>query len=163
MLKILEHGKYGQILYNRGFWTGKTAISINGTPLKKQRRNLYVYENGEESVSVSVKGNEIVGIKLFIDGEAFVVMQAPAWYEIALSILLAVVVITWGSVPALCSIFPIVGGAVGGAVAGVMTVLNLVAMKSVRNIGLKLVVWLAMLAATFGICFGIALIIIDLA
>ena len=40
--------------------------------------------------------------------------NAAKWYEMALSILIFVFYLIWGTVPALCLIFPVIGGGLGG-------------------------------------------------
>ena len=72
-----------------------------------------------------------------------------------------VLIIVWGNNVALCSIVPIVGGAIGGAISGVMGVLNLYAMRSVKNVGIKLAIFAGMLVATFGICYVLALLLLS--
>ena len=52
-------------------------------------------------------------------------------------------------------------GATGGAISGGMAILNLRAMKSVKNVAVKLAVWLAMLIATLGICFVLGIVFLS--
>ena len=58
---------------------------------------------------------------------------------------------------ALCSIIPIVGGAIGGA----MAVTNLTMMRNAKSLQAKIDVWLGMLVGTFFICFPIAYLILS--
>ena len=39
------------------------------------------------------------------------------WYEYILALIIPIFVLTWGNSVYLCSIFPIVGGAIGGAIS----------------------------------------------
>ena len=160
MKRIIEHTLYGQIAYNENIWTGKRDISINGIKLMKEKKNMYVYDTGEEKIKVAVQGNVYTGICLKIGEETVEVEQKATWYETACSISVFVLIMVWGNSSYLCSIVPIVGGAIGGAVSGAMGFTNLLLMKACKNVALKLAVWAAMLIATLIVCFVLALAII---
>lgn len=162
MTVTVSHEVYGQIVYNENIWNGKIEITVNGTKLTKIKRTKFIYDNGETKIDVTVKGNALMGAKLIIGDETIPVGKAPAWYEIACSISIFVIVTAWGNNPILCSIFPIVGGGIGGGISGLMAVLNLHAMKSEKRIAVKLGIWLAMLIATFAILFALAIVFLIL-
>ena len=156
MITTIQHEVYGPITYKENAWTGKKEITINGISLAKQKKNVYRYDNGENALSVTVQGNFLIGVKLVIANETIALTKAAAWYEIACSVAIFVLVLAWGNNAYLCSIFPIIGGAIGGFVSGLMAMLNLWAMKSIKKVGLKLAVALLMLIATVMICFVLA-------
>ena len=156
MITTIQHEVYGPITYKENAWTGKKEITINGISLAKQKKNVYRYDNGENALSVTVQGNFLIGVKLVIANETIALTKAAAWYEIACSVAIFVLVLAWGNNAYLCSIFPIIGGAIGGFVSGLMAMLNLWAMKSIKKVGVKLAVALLMLIATVMICFVLA-------
>ena len=156
MITTIQHEVYGPITYKENAWTGKKEITINGISLAKQKKNVYRYDNGENALSVTVQGNFLIGVKLVIANETIALTKAAAWYEIACSVAIFVLVLAWGNNAYLCSIFPIIGGAIGGFVSGLMAMLNLWAMKSIKKVGFKLAVALLMLIATVMICFVLA-------
>lgn len=158
MISTVQHALYGKITYDENFWTGKKAISINGVNLVKEQKNIYSYENGGNKIKVVVRGNFVMGVKLVIAEESIEMTKAATWYEIACSVAMFAFVLAWGNSVYLCSIVPIIGGAMGGFVGCLMSMVNLVAMKSIKNVAAKLAIWLAMFIATFGICFVLALI-----
>ena len=161
MKRIIEHPVYGQIEYNENIWTGKRDISINGVKLIKDKKNTYIYDTGENKISVSVQGSIFAGIQLVVGKDIIEIEKKSAWYETACSIAIFVLVLIWGNNTYLCSIVPIIGGAIGGAISGGMAILNLRAMKSVKNVAVKLAVWLAMLIATLGICFVLGIVFLS--
>ena len=161
MKRIIEHPVYGQIEYNENIWTGKRDISINGVKLIKDKKNTYIYDTGENKISVSVQGSVFAGIQLVVGKDIIEIEKKSAWYETACSIAIFVLVLIWGNNTYLCSIVPIIGGAIGGAISGGMAILNLRAMKSVKNVAVKLAVWLAMLIATLGICFVLGIVFLS--
>ncbi len=148
---------FGEISMTENIWTGKRQVFINGTELIPVAKNSFQYQTENGVVSVTLKGNAFTGCKMMIGNEMIVMYNAPAWYEIALSVFIPVFVIIWGAVPSLVKIFPIVGGAIGGAISAVFGVVNLVMMKKTGNIGLKLLIFVGVFAATLVICWLLAL------
>ena len=162
MTFTVNHTTYGLVEYTENFWTGKKDIVINGGKLVHVKKNIFVYQNGETKIDVEVRGNFMSGAKLIIGEETIMVGQKPAWYETVCSIAIFIVILTWGNSVYLCSIFPVIGGGIGGAVSGFMAILNLQAMKSAKSIVAKLCIWLGMLIATIVICFLIAALFVFL-
>ena len=162
MIVNLQHETFGPIVYDENVWTGKRRIFINGTEIKKIKKNLYEYQNGEEKLNVSVKGNFISGIKLIIGAETIDVERPAKFYEIFCSCIIFALVLVWGNSVELCAIFPIIGGAIGGAVSGLMAFFNLLWMKSANGLVKKLLIWVGMLVATVMICYVLALLYIAL-
>lgn len=87
-------------------------------------------------------------------------MKKNSAFEIVLSALIFVFVMVWGNVPALCAIFPIVGGAIGGGISGGGFAISLVLMRRADSLPKKLLYWLIVFVATVLICFIIAKIVI---
>ena len=153
----VTHNTYGSISYSESFWTGKRQIVINGVPLIKQKKTLYLWNVGDQVKPVTVKGSYLTGMALVIDGEEIRLTASAKWYEIVLAIFSMAFIIAWGNSVALCSIVPIIGGAIGGAIAGGMGCASLILMKSQKSLAVKLAIWLGMSVAAFLICFILAL------
>lgn len=83
------------------------------------------------------------------------------WYEIVLSVLPVALILIWGNSAALVSIVPVVGGALGGLISGIIAVLNLLIVKGVKPIWLKILISIGMLAAAFLLCFLIGSMIVN--
>ena len=160
MKSVIQHSVYGEIVYEESFWTGKKKLSLNGANLPAVSKKEFLMPDGETKTTVLVKGNFLFGTKLAIKNEVITVTPPIKWYELLLSVMIFALVLVWGNSVTLCSIIPIVGGAIGGGISGMMTVLNLLVMKSTKNIWLKLAVWLAFIVLTFFICFAVGAIII---
>ncbi len=156
-MKVLLHDEeIGEILYEESIWTGKKTIYINGKPLEKVNKSTFSMMDGEEKKLVSVRGNIYQGISLVVKGKSLVVSKKPEWYEIAFSILPFAIVIVWGNNATLCSIVPIIGGAIGGAISGAMGVVSLSLMQNAKEVWKKLLIGIGMLVGTLVICFMIA-------
>ena len=162
MLVTLEHSTFGRITYNEGFFTGKKELSFGEIQLVKQSKNLFVYECGGQKTEVTIKGTYLSGVSLIIGDEKIKLSSGPTWYEILCSIVIILPFLVWGNSKELCSIVPIVGGAIGGGIGGVMAVVNLIVMKDIKNVRIKLVAWICMLIATVLLGIGVAYMIIGL-
>lgn len=160
MFITIRHDSYGEISYEESFWSGKKVISIGGQELVKEGKNVFHYDTGEQMIRVTVKGTYWYGAYLVIDGNVVVISRKPTWYEILFSALIYGLMSAWGNSPYLCSIVPVVGGAIGGMIWGVMIVVNLWAMRAMDSILKKIAVWLGMLVATFALSFLAALVIL---
>ena len=149
MKYVVNHDVYGEICLEESFWTSKKSVTINGVALKqigKMRRGqcTYEYETEEGKKQVTAKGAFSSGIQLMIDGEMIQMDKGAAWYEIAACALMLIVMLVWSNVPYLYTIWPILGGGLGGAFHAILAMTALLAMKSTKNIALKFVIWLAM-------------------
>ncbi|MBR2464915.1 MAG: hypothetical protein IKB41_05760 [Clostridia bacterium] len=163
MKTVIHHEIYGPITYSESDWTGKKEIWFGSTPLVKRGKSCFVWKNheGVETI-VTVKGNLFSGRTLYIGAERVEVQPASKWYEIVCSFSILLFILVWGNSVTLCSILPLVGGAIGGAISGGASVLCLLGMKKFKNVGGKLLVWLAAFGATVLICFLLGLAILSL-
>ena len=150
MKNSIQHAVYGEITYEEGFWSGKKTVTINGQPLQKMDKKTFTWQRGEDTGMVTVKGNIMVGVSLQIAGETIWVVPKVVWYEWILGLIPFILLIAWGNSPVLCSIFPIVGGALGGVIGGLGLVLFMYLSKG-KKFGIKLLLSLVMLVATFGV------------
>ena len=150
MKNTIQHPVYGQILYEESIWTGKKVITVNGTALQKVSKDTYVLTIAGESVYAVLKGSLLSGACLTIRDEAIWLVAKPAWYDWLLSVLPFVVMIIWGNSPQLCSIIPVVGGAIGGAIGGVGFVTTMVLVRD-RTGFKKILAGLLSLVVTFAV------------
>lgn len=157
MKTIINHEQFGEIIYEESAWTGKKSIYINGQKLEKVGRNIYQIPGGE---TVTLKGSFFVGTKAVIGAETVTLTQSYKWYEYVLSVIPFLLVIIWGNSVALCSIVPIVGGAIGGGISALFVVLNLLMIKKVNNIAFKVLIPLVVTGVCFLACYLIALAIL---
>lgn len=162
MRSIVQHETLGMIIYEEGAWTGKKNIWINDVRLVKEDKKTFVYSNGEESKTVYLKGNFVTGVSLFIGNETIEVVPSAKWYEIICSVFIFLLNLVWGNSLSLCAIIPIAGGAIGGGISGLIAMMNILLMKSAKQIGLKLAIWIAMIVAMFFLCFLAALLFVAL-
>lgn len=166
MKYTVMHDVYGELCCEEGFWTSKKTVTINGVALKrigKTRKGIttYEYETAEGTKQVVAKGAFTSGITLTIDGETIVMDKGAAWYEIAACVLMWTVMLVWSNVPFLYTIWPILGGGIGGALHAILALVAMLGMKSTKNIALKFVIWFAVFVGTM-ILSGILVIALAL-
>ena len=164
MIKLFNTEKYGRIIYEENIWTGRKKIFVNNHLCVKQSKNEYLYSKDDKHIYITISGNPITGQKMHIDRQEFVLFPSPKWYEVLIAVLTFVIALAWGNSPLLVRIFPIVGGAIGGGVSGVMTFFSIYFMKMVKKplykilIGFGFFVGLMLLLFLLGMIFISALI-----
>lgn len=162
-MKITKnHPTLGEIVYNENNWTGKKSLFVNGKELTRTDKTTFVYEEGENKTDIKVEGNFLKGAALKYKDESIEISPSMKWYEILLSVFIVAFVCIWGNITACVQIFPIIGGAIGGAISGLFAVLNLICMKAVRKVWLKIIIWVVFFAATMFACFAGAMIYLDI-
>jgi hypothetical protein len=145
----VNHPTYGRIEYEESFWTGKKQIYINGAPLEKQSKKTYFFAFNGECKTCTLTGSYLGGAKLTVGSDTIQISRPPKAYETALSVFICVLLIVWGNSIALCSIIPVAGGAIGGAIAGLAAVTNTLLIKQKEAIWQKLLITLGLLVAAF--------------
>lgn len=162
MEKVVQ-STYGEITFIESFWTGKKQVLLNDQKLKKVDKNIFVFTDEEgKDIHVLLNGNYINGTTITIGSETIQATAKAKWYEYALAVMIFMIVLIWGNSKELCSIIPIVGGAIGGAINGVMSFSTLIIMKPIKNVLVKILIALGMLVATIAICFVVLLALIPL-
>ena len=152
MKTVVQNEKYGEFVVDENVWTGKIKVFLNGKELAKVDKTRYLIE---EKMYIDFTGNSIKGLYMTVDNQTTQVTAPAKWYEIALSVLIFVVILIWGNSLTLCSIVPVVGGAIGGGLSAMLAVVNLFVMRGIKNVALKLLAFVGIFAVTFGLCAAI--------
>ena len=161
MKSSVNHPVYGPITYEEGAWSGKKIITVGGRELKKIDKNTFVFSEGESPMMATLKGSWLVGASLCVGGEEIRLVSKPAWYEWILAFLPFVLVVVWGNSVPLCSIIPVAGGAIGGALGGVSFVVSMSLFRG-KSVGGKLLTALLAMLVTFGIGVLLALLFLSM-
>jgi hypothetical protein len=160
MKKAILTEKYGEIVYEESYWTGKRKVNVGGTEFKKINKKTFVGEINGERIGVAISGNYISGVFIDINGEKFRVTESAKWYDYLIAFIWLIPYFVWANSPVLCAILPIVGGGLGGVVAGVFLATGLLLIKSNKNIAAKIGISFAFFAATILVNFLLAVVII---
>ena len=158
MKEFVQHPIYGEIVYNESFWTGKKTLTINGVCAQPVSKKEFTVEGKK----VVIIGSSLMGLKLQIDNDIIEVSPKPKWYEIVFAVLPLIFLLTWGNSTALCSIFPVVGGALGGGLGALGSMTSLFFMKKSKSPLFKILIGLGALVATILIAFVLALLMLSL-
>lgn len=81
MIMTCVSEKYGPISYEESIWTGKRKIIVNGILLKKEKKKIYTYCDGDRFIYVEVIGSILTGIKLKIGEEKLTLLKETMFYE----------------------------------------------------------------------------------
>lgn len=160
MRSVIQTQKYGEIVYEESYWTGKRKVNVGGTEFKKINKKTFVGEINGERIGVAISGNYISGVFIDINGEKFRVTESAKWYDYLIAFIWLFPYFVWANSPVLCAILPIVGGGLGGAIAGVFVASALGIIKTNKNIAAKIGISFAFFAATILVNFLLAVVII---
>ena len=158
MREFVKDPVYGKIIYDENFWTGNKVITINGVQANKISKKVYTIDGKK----FTIKGNYITGISLYIDGKNITISRKTAWYEMLLAMLPFLFLMSWGNSSALCNIFPVVGGALGGLLGGIAIVISLMFIKKQKSLLYKILIGIAVFAVTIFIAFITALALLQI-
>ena len=136
----------------------------------RKAHNLFIGEDAAERIKIKigtaieeasprtmeVKGrNVITGLRLS-DGRDTIQITAPIrWFVYVFAILPFILVMVLGNNRVVAEVFPVVGGAIGGGIGGLMTAVALYAAGRLRSPLLQIAVCIAITAVTVLICWGI--------
>ncbi len=157
MKLTVQHQVYGQIVLDENAW-GKRTLTVNGVTAVPVSKKQFVIDGKPATIS----GNFLSGLILNIGGESIRLSQKSAWYEILLAFIPFVFLVVWGNSATLCSIFPVVGGALGGGLGGLGFVCSLYLMKKQSSPLFKALIGLGITLATIFVAFLMALFFIAL-
>ena len=157
MKKTIKVESIGEFTYDEGFWTGKKELSLDGKALEKTSKTTYKLADGK---IVEVQGNFLMGANLKVDNQSYEIFPMLKWYEYILTCLPLILICVWGNLIYLCKIVPIVGGAIGGLISGLMSCLNLFVIKMAKPFWLKILIGIGVAGVTFLLCYLVALIFI---
>lgn len=147
----VTHGTYGEIVYAEDMW-GRRSLSVGGTPLGKLDKKSFADGNG---TVFRLDGNVITGLRLS-DGRDTIQITAPIrWFVYVFAILPFILVMVLGNNRVVAEVFPVVGGAIGGGIGGLMMAVALYAAGRLRSPLLQIAVCIAITAVTVLICWGI--------
>ena len=157
MKELTMHPDYGEIVYEESFWTGKKRLFINGVEAERISKKEFSV-NGKRAL---IGGSFLTGVRLLIDDQLVVISPKTKWYELVLAWIPFVFLMIWGNSVTLCSIFPVVSGALGGIVGALAAVTSIMLMKKTRSTLIKILIGLASFVVTVVIAYIMAIAILS--
>ena len=155
--------RYGEIVYDENAWTGKKTLTVNGSVAVAKSKTLFAASLPDGGTcTIEVKGSYIAGVVLKVDGESHVAIAPAKWYEWLGTIVIIVIGMMAGNVPAIAATIYAVGGAIGGAISGGMGMGALLIMKSQDTLLKKALVWAGMLVGTLVALSAIGILIVGM-
>ena len=135
-----------ELCFKEEFWTGKKTITYNGVLLKKIKRNVYEYKDGEITEQFEVKGNQLFGISIKMFGQVVEVARKASALELVLMFMVFVP----------CLLF----GAIGGFFGAVLGVITLTIIRKLDKWWLKLIVGLEFMATALLLSYIFAFLVL---
>ena len=158
MKLVVNHPTHGEIVYDENIWNGKKALQVNGVNCFAMSKKEFMVNDQKAFLN----GNLYTGITLTLGQDVIVISPRPTWYEILLAILPVAFLLTWGNSPSLCAIFPVVGGAIGGAIGALFSMMSLLTMKNTKSIGKKILIGFGLFALTLLVAFILASLLLSM-
>ena len=152
----------GTVRYEESAWTGKKTLFLDEVKLTKISKTKFEYVKDETVTQFFIDGNFLKGVNLIVNGVKYELIQKIAWYEYIVAFIGFLFILVWGNVPALCKIFPVVGGAIGGFFGALGAVLGICMMRVSRKPVIRLLIGLAGSVFAVLICFLIGLAIVSI-
>lgn len=140
-------------------WKKKCCNRWNST--KKGKKFTFSTVINDHNVEATVAGNIYKGATLNVGNEKFEIYPKTIWYEYILAILPFIIILFWGNNVQLCSIIPVVGGAIGGGISGALGFLSLTVMKTQKKPLIKVLVGIIFFIITFATCAAIGTAIVS--
>ncbi len=153
----------GTVRYEENAWTGKKSLFLDGVKLTKLSKTKFEYVKDETVTQFLIDGNILRGVSLIVNGVKYELIQKIAWYEYIASFIGFLFILVWGNVPALCKIFPVVDGAIGGLFGALGAVLGILMMRLSKKPVIRILIGLAGSVIAVLICFLIGLAIVKIA
>ncbi len=153
--------RYGEIILDENFWSGSKKVFVNGVQLKKINKKTFVGEIGGAQITAVITGGFISGAIIDVNGEKYRITEAAKWYDYFFTVMWAAIYIAWSVTPQLYMIFPVVGGAIGGAIAGIGVATTLYIIKPMKNIAAKFAVSLGMFVGVMLFNFALAMLMVS--
>ena len=166
MKKLIEIENVGTIEANQSILTGHFAFNFNGKPMRQLSKKEYEYpsENGKESVNIVLQGNIFKGMSFLLKDKVYKISEPVQWYIFAFALLPFLISLVLGNMPSLAKEgFYYVGGMIGGAISGLFSGLALFFSTYTSKFWIRVLICLACLIITFGICLGIGNAIVSAA
>lgn len=132
---------------------GEKSIFVNGNFAKRLSKKDFIVD-GKSAI---LKGNFLTGATLQIESETIVLCEKPKIYEFILALLPLIFILTWGNSPTLCLIFPVIGGAIGGALGALAFITSLILMKNTKSPLYKIIIGAVTFIVTVLIAFILAI------
>ena len=135
------------ILYVEYFWSGRKRFFYKDEECYKNENGYYEYKKDDESLEIDVKGNMLTGVKCTIKEEEIVLIKSAQWYEYLLCFAFLALIIYGDNI------------LVSSVVASMLSIVNFIIIRSIKNIFLKILVSIAVAALAFGLIVVLLLLL----
>ncbi len=156
MKKEIQIEGLGFLEYEESLWTGKSILRVDGKTATKGKKRTFTIDGK----TVVVSGTFFSGITARYNDRTYVISERMKWYEYVLAVLPFIFCMVWGTSEELCSIFPIVGGAIGGGICGAMIVVQMAILSYVKKAWEKLLAGVALGVATVFILHMVGILLL---
>lgn len=69
MRSVIQTQKYGEIVFDESYWTGRKTVTVGGVQLKKVNKKTFVGEINGEQVTALITGSFLSGAIIDVNGD----------------------------------------------------------------------------------------------
>ncbi len=137
-------------------FTGKFSLSVDGKPMSPVGKRRFELGQGSDKLILTIDGSVIKGYSITHGKTMYHLSTAVPWYVYVIPVITFVIVMVLGNVPFFGEHgFYFVGGLIGGAIWGALAATSMGLAALVNKWWLRLLICLAGLVLTVGICLGV--------
>ena len=152
-----------ELVFDENPITGNISLSLDGQLLEKRNKKEFILKQNEEEIKLIYTGNRVSGSQLKVGDKTYPVLDKQPVYIWPIAVLPFLLVMIFSSIPALAKNgFPVVGGAIGGGISGLLSVLSFYMMTTTKKPLFKILIGLAFTLGTVLICYLLGLAIVNL-
>lgn len=127
------------ILYIEYFWSGRKRFFYKDEECFKNEQGNYEYKKDDEILEIKLNGNLLTGVKCIIKEEEIELVKPIQWYEYLISLFFFGLIFYGDNV------------LVAGVVASMLSIVNLIVIRAIKNVFLKIIVSIVIAGIAFGL------------
>ena len=157
MKKNIEIEELGTLTVVKNEFTGSFKFYLNNEEFNKVSSKEYVISKEDYTdLHLSLMGNQFTGYSVMLDDNKYLITEPFRWYSYIFMVIPLIMGLFLGNVRAFydAGIY-FVGGAIGGLIGGVGSAASIIVFSTNLKWYYKILLGLLVIAATFGLLFGI--------
>ena len=154
----------GKVEVNHSFWSGRFMVYVDNDATYRLTKRCFTLGEGDNKKKIYIYGNMFSGLTLGYGANRYVITKPLPWFYYVLCFFPFAMTMVLGSLGVLAEMgFYYVGGAIGGGISGGLSAASLFTVAYLPKWWMRVLVALAFIAVTFGICLGIGNAIVNAA
>ena len=157
MKKNIEIEELGTLTVVKNEFTGSFRFYLNNEEFNKVSSKKYVISGKDfTDLHLTLMGNQFSGYSVMIDDNKYLITEPFAWYSYVFMVIPLIMGLVLGNIrPFYDAGIYFVGGLIGGLIGGVGSAVSIIVFSTELKWYYKILLGLLVIAATFGLLYGI--------